>query len=344
MKTGNPSVSKLSHCDDNQHGKRGTKWVTYLFKFIAFTIFGILAFLTSNTLRMSIQSNQSPDTQHLSPGEMESSTFSLEDLHDSLLSKLSSLEKEVVQSSTKVKDLQDEIVRLESKAFHKISVLEAKYSELKYEESGQSNEYQKNFGGTNHNAESPLSVLGSSLNDSAGSVSSYPLTSKNSQNLIEIEVSDSSNMGRNLQNLGVVPDFRPCTEDSILTPINRANGFEYDEKIGRILSIARGISSAESLLEQNSPQHQALCWMIYNQLDEFEIDHFLIQTYVLAIFYFEFIFPLRIEQTESSALVNKICALEHFECGDDGFITSMDLSGEKFLTLLCVLNLQLCIL
>jgi len=128
-----------------------------------------------------------------------------------------------------------------------------------------------------------------------------------------------------------IPDTSPkkimdiCKTGTILSPINRKNSFQFDEKIRDILTIASSISSPDDLLHVETPQYKATCWLIFQQVDEIIVDASLIQTYIIIVFFFST--DLLREDSPiglTEALPDRVCLQSSIQCNNESHIIGLD--------------------
>jgi len=127
----------------------------------------------------------------------------------------------------------------------------------------------------------------------------------------------------NAQTPQVPQDF--CESGTILSPINRKNSFQFDEKVSNILTIVNSISSPDDLLHVETPQYKATCWLIFQQVDEIIVDASLIQTYVMLVFFFSTDL-LREDSAKglTEALPDRVCLQSSIQCNNESHVIGLD--------------------
>jgi len=117
-----------------------------------------------------------------------------------------------------------------------------------------------------------------------------------------------------------------CNAGTNLSPLNRANSFQFDEKIRDILAMVNSISSPDSLLQIETPQYKAACWLIFQQVDEIIVDDYLIQSYVVLVFIFSTAL-LREDSAKrlTEALPDRVCLSSAVVCDNKSHIIEFDL-------------------
>ena len=107
-----------------------------------------------------------------------------------------------------------------------------------------------------------------------------------------------------------------CNSGTILSPINFENNFQWDEKLDRILTIVKSISSADSLLNVDTPQYKATCWLMFQEVDNIKADATLVQTYIMIVFYFSAVTVTRQDSDPDLKMLlpDRVCSLSSFQC------------------------------